>query len=156
MLFSLAILISTGAVLQRFLSDIYLMIHVQNRLAVPGPDFPDRMLAGLRASGAVLILNTVGIWLIKLNFLVFFYRLGHQVRSYLIFWWVAVVIVVGCGAVLLGVIPYSCSFGNFSHLTYQCSTVPSVNHIYTMYKVSISLDALSDAISQFLNTPGIH
>lgn len=128
------------------------MIHVQNRLAVPGPDFPDRMSAGLRASGIVLILNIVGIWLIKLNFLVFFYRLGHQVRAYLIFWCVAVVIVVGCGAVLLGIIPYSCSFDdNFSHQTHQCASVSSVSHIYTMYKLSIVLDVLSDAISEFLN-----
>ncbi|KAH6658460.1 hypothetical protein BKA67DRAFT_656651 [Truncatella angustata] len=143
---SMAILVSIAAVLQRFLADIYLMMHVQNLQATPGPDFPSRMSAGLRADGAVLILDTVGIWLIKLNFLVFFYRLGHQIQSYLIFWWIAFTLVIGCLAVLLGVIPYSCSFGSLEHIVVQCASESSLNYIYTAYKVSISIDVLSDVI----------
>lgn len=130
-----------------------MMIHVQNGLEIPGADFEDRMLSGLRMDGAVLILNTVGVWLVKLNFLVFFHRLGHQIKSYLIFWWIALVVVVGCGAVLLGVIPYKCSFGSFSTIVLECSTNSYLNHIYTMYKASISIDVVSDAISESKKTP---
>lgn len=145
---SVAILIGIAVTLQRFLADIYLMMHVENGLAVPGPDFADRMLAGLRADGAVLILDTVGIWLIKLNFLVFFYRLGHQIKAYLIAWWISLVFIISCLAVLLGIIPYSCSFGTLEHIVVQCASDSSLNYIYTAYKVSISIDVLSDVISR--------
>ncbi|KAK7752337.1 hypothetical protein SLS62_005673 [Diatrype stigma] len=144
---SMAILISVAAVLQRFLGDIYLMMHVENGQAIPGPDFPVRMAAGLRADGVVLILDTVGIWLIKLNFLVFFYRLGHQIKAYLIAWWISLVVVISCLAVLLGVIPYSCSFGTLEHIVVECASESSVKYIYTAYRVSISIDVLSDAIT---------
>lgn len=132
------------------------MMHVQNGQAIPGPDFPDRMSAGLRADGAVLILDTVGIWLIKLNFLVFFYRLGHQIKAYLIAWWISLIFVISCLAVLLGIIPYSCSFGALDHIVVECATESSLNYIYTAYRVSISIDVISDAISRFLHFLTLH
>ncbi|KAK3935878.1 hypothetical protein QBC46DRAFT_346182 [Diplogelasinospora grovesii] len=45
-----------------------------------------------------------------MNFLLFFYRLSHQIREYLIFWWVSVILVIGCGAASIGIVPYSCHF----------------------------------------------
>ena len=153
---AMAILISIATILQLFIGDIYLMMAVENQTASPGLDFPNRMLAGLKADGVVLILCTIGVWLIKLNFLIFFYRLGHQIRLYLIFWWVATLVVIGCLAVLLGVIPYSCSFGSLEHIVMICGSESSVAHIYTVYKVSISIDVVSDAISEFFLTSNQH
>lgn len=147
-LVSTAILIGVAATLQSFLGDIYYMMHVQNGTEAIGADFITRMLSGLKADGAVLVLCTVGVWLVKVNFLVFFHRLGHHIKSYLIFWWVALVLVIGCGVVLLGVIPYKCEFGSFTQIVVECSSDSYLDHIYTMYKVSISLDILSDAISE--------
>ncbi len=124
------------------------MLDVQNGQTIPGPDFPDRMLAGLRASGSSLVLCTIGTWLIKFNFLCFFYRLGYHVRLYLIFWWIAFALVMACGAVILGVIHYSCSFGSWDYLVNVCSTAPKLHYIYTVYKVGISMDVFSDVISK--------
>ncbi len=148
MLVALLMLVAIAVVNQLHLSDIYLMIHVQNGVATPGADFLDRMSAGLAADGGSLLLSIIGIWVIKLNFLLFFYRIGHMIIEYLIFWWVALIVVVGCGAAGVGVIPYSCVFGDIDYIIGQCSTEASVAHIYTVYKVSVILDVCSDALSR--------
>ncbi|KAI1373880.1 hypothetical protein F4677DRAFT_427526 [Hypoxylon crocopeplum] len=145
MLAALAILISFAAVLQRSISDIYLIQHVENQLAIPGPDFQDRLASGLRGDGTVLILGTIGIWAVKLNFLLFFRRFGRQIRTYMVFWWIAFVIIVASGAVHIGVIPYDCQFGSLNHIVYDCSLTSNVSNIYMRYKASISVDVLSDA-----------
>ncbi|KAI1080921.1 hypothetical protein F5B20DRAFT_579738 [Whalleya microplaca] len=146
MLLALLILIAIASVLQRYVGDIYYMIHVQNQIQLPGPDFEQSLLAGLRADGIVLVTGAIGIYTIKLNFLFFFYRLGHQIKAYRIAWRIALFIILGSAAVNLGVIPYSCSFGNIIQITVDCATESSVSHTYTVYKLTVALDVICDAI----------
>ncbi|KAF2689535.1 hypothetical protein K458DRAFT_427676 [Lentithecium fluviatile CBS 122367] len=146
MLAAMAVLIAIAAVIQVFLGDLYELLHVQNRMKAPGPDFSDHMAAGLRGDAISIILLIVGLWFIKLNFLLFFYRIGYQIKSYLILWWVALVVVAGCGVVNLGLIPYDCMLGSISHISVDCATESRVNHIYTVYIVSVVVDVLSDVI----------
>lgn len=148
MLLALAILIAIVAVLQKWLSDIYTLIHVENGISAPGPDFLNQLPAALRADGIVVVLSNIGLWTIKLNFLTFFYRLGHQIRTYRICWWVALVLVVSCGLTVLGLVPYSCMFGSLSHIVVQCATESNVSYIYTVFKASVVIDVLSDVISK--------
>lgn len=150
MLFSLLTLIAVSAVLQRFLGYIYTIISVQNGLIPLGPDFPDQLVLGLRADGVVLILNTIGIWAIKLSFLSFFLGFGRQIRVYLVLWWISLVLVVTCGVAQLGLIPYRCVFGTLWQMTMECSTKSSLIQSYTVNKVSVSIDVVSDAISKGL------
>ncbi|KAK4150237.1 hypothetical protein C8A00DRAFT_18196 [Chaetomidium leptoderma] len=146
MLLALAIQAAIAGVGQAYLSDIYLMTHVQNGVATPGADFLDRMTAGLRGDGIMLLLSIIGIWVIKMNFLLFFYRLGHQITSFKVFWTVSVVVVIGCGAASVGMLPFDCSFGDIMHIITQCSTEGTVGAIYTKYKVSVAVDCVSDAV----------
>ncbi|KAK8859676.1 glycoside hydrolase family 31 [Apiospora arundinis] len=146
MLCSLAILAALAAVMQLTIDDIYLVLHVQNQQVMPGLDFPDRLTSGMRGHGAALLLNTTGIWAIKLSFLAFFRRFGAKVRSYMITWWVACALVVVCGAVYFAIFPYGCEFGSFVHLTTTCATRDNIASIYRGYKASIALDVISDAI----------
>lgn len=148
MLFSLLSLVAIAAVLQRFLGDIYTMIAVQNQLITPGPDFYDKLLSGLQADGVALILNTLGIWAIKLNFLSFFRGFGRQIKTYILFWWISLTLVVACGIVQLGVIPYRCMFGNLYQITTKCATESSIGDIYAGYKAAVAVDVISDAISK--------
>lgn len=149
MLFSLVLLITTGALLQYSIGDVYMVIQVQNEVIPPGLDFPQRMASCLRAAGIVLVLDTIGIWAIKLNFLVFFRGFGHQIRTYMILWWVSLILVVGIGAAHIGIIPYYCVFGPLLSIVERCSTASGVTHLYAVYKVSVSIDVISDAISKF-------
>ncbi|KAI1413212.1 hypothetical protein F5Y13DRAFT_189575 [Hypoxylon sp. FL1857] len=145
MLLALLLLISIASVLHRYLGDIYYLIRVQNKAQMPGPDFEQAVLASLRAHIIIQVIGAVGIYAIKLSFLFFFLRLGNHVRAYQIAWWIALVIIVGCLAINLSVIPYGCSFGSISHIA-ECNTAANVGHVYTDYKVAVSLDVICDAI----------
>ncbi|KAI1170015.1 hypothetical protein F4777DRAFT_592266 [Nemania sp. FL0916] len=146
MLFALLILIAISGILQRYVGDMYDLTYLLNGLTFPGPDFEQRILHALRASGIVLTIGSVGIYTIKLNFLAFLYRLGHHIKAYLIFWWVATVFTVVSLIVNLGVIPHKCLFGDILYATVECATESSVGHIYLVYKVIVALDVICDAL----------
>ncbi|KAK4098063.1 hypothetical protein N658DRAFT_390399, partial [Parathielavia hyrcaniae] len=131
---------------QAYLGDVYLMTRVQNGVVAPGADFLDRMQRGLRGDGVMLLVAIVGIWVVKMNFMLFFYSLGSRIVFYRVFWWVSVVVVVGCGAVAVGMLPFGCLFGEIMHVVVQCSTEGSVADIYTRYKVSVAVDCVSDGL----------
>lgn len=156
MLLALAMQIAFAGLGQAYLSDIYLMTRVQNGAVVPGADFLDRMKRGLRADGIMLLICIIGIWVVKMNFLLFFYRLGHKITSFKVFWWVSVVVVIGCGAAAVGMLPFGCVFGDLMNIVTQCSTEESVGAIYTKYKVSVAVDCISDALSRSCRlSPGL-
>ncbi len=85
----------------------------------------------------------LGIWTIKFNFLLIFFRLGHQITSYRIFWWVSTALVVSCGAVAIAIIPYRCHFGDPISIIQECSSDVDVNRVYTLYKASVAVDVCS-------------
>ncbi|KAK3331311.1 hypothetical protein B0H66DRAFT_546300 [Apodospora peruviana] len=139
-------LVAIVALLLKFLGDVYWMLDVQNGRIMPGPDLFKRMETSLRAVGLISILTVIGIWTIKMNFLLFFYRLGHQIKLYLIFWWVAVALTIACGAAALGMIPYHCHFRDAQYIMQTCGSNDGINHVYTVYKASVSVDVCSDVI----------
>jgi len=146
MLAAMAFLIALASVLQTYLGDLYELLHVQNMLKAPGLDFADKMARGLKGDAIAIILSIIGLWLIKLNFMILFYRLGYKIRSYLILWWVALVLVVGCGVVNIALIPYDCMLGSMTHITMECAKESRVNNIYTVYIATVAVDVLSDII----------
>jgi hypothetical protein len=148
-----AVLIALAILLQLFLGDVYLILHAENHQSVPVLDFPSHLLAGLRADGIAILLNTLGVWLIKLSFLLFFRRLGREIRLYMIIWYVAFALVIATGATHIGLIPYDCTFGSLYHITVECATVSKVSQIYARYKASVVIDVISDATSKLYRYP---
>ncbi|KAI0431169.1 hypothetical protein F5Y09DRAFT_330575 [Xylaria sp. FL1042] len=146
MLLSLLLLATIAGVLQRYVGDIYYLTHLQNGLVAAGPDTQSRVHDALRAGGIVLVVGATGTYIIKLNFLFFFYRIGNHVRAYLIAWWVSIVFVVASLAINLGVIPYKCSFGNIVQSTVECTTESSLKYIYTVYKLAVAFDVVCDGL----------
>ncbi|KAK8062658.1 hypothetical protein PG997_014755 [Apiospora hydei] len=136
MLFSVLCLIALASVLQHFLGYMYLVLEMPTQVKMP-----DRIVLEEPGLRTALTLNTVGIWAIKLNFLAFFRRFGIQIRSYMISWWVASFLVVSCGLVQIGVIlAIGSQFDSLALIT------ENLIHVYTIYKASIALDVISDAI----------
>ncbi|KAI0423846.1 hypothetical protein F5Y09DRAFT_326231 [Xylaria sp. FL1042] len=146
MMLSFLNFLAIAVLLQVYVGDIYYFTQVERGLVIPGPDFERRILNALQSEGIILILGAVGIYTIKFNFLFFFYRLGHQIKLYRIVWAVAVSFVAACLAISLGIIPYDCTFGNVEQIIVRCSPRPAVAHIYTVYKLNVSLDVICDAI----------
>ena len=153
MVAAMAVLTAMAVVAQIYLGDLYELLHVQNMLKAPGPDFINQMARGLRGDAIVIVLSIIGLWLIKLNFLLLFYRIGNKIQSYRILWWVALVLVMSCGVINLGMVPYDCMLGDFMHISVVCAAESRVNQIYTLYIVSVVIDVLSDLISEFNHHP---
>lgn len=151
MVLALSIIISITGVLHTYLADIYLMSLPPESIGLSPEDYLSRLTVVWRADGVAIVLSVFGIWTIKMNFMLFFYRLGHQIRAYANFWWVAVVIIVACGAVLFGIFPYDCMFNDSAWINTHCATVSKMGYIYSVYKANVAVDVLSDLISKLVS-----
>lgn len=146
--FALSIIISTGVVLHTYLADIYLTSLPQEATGMSPGDYLSHVTVVWRVDGVAIILLALGIWTIKINFMLIFYRLGHQIRAYATFWWASVVVIVACGAVLLGILPYDCMFKDSGWVNAHCSTASKMSYIYSVYEANVAVDVVSDFISK--------
>lgn len=147
MLLSLGCHLSIAVVGQLFLVNIYELTAVE--IGAPmGPDFFTHALHGVRTFGVIMVLSVSGIWLIKLNFLLFFYRLGNQITVYRIMWWICFVFSIGCGVGCFGVIQYSCMFGNMETTFNQCARVYALRETYIRVIMTAVFDIVSDFASE--------
>ncbi|KAI1455762.1 hypothetical protein F4805DRAFT_259611 [Annulohypoxylon moriforme] len=146
MFFSLCIYIAIALVGTLYLQIFYDAIHLADGSFTPGPNFMKTTKYSLRAFAATSILTYIGLWLIKLNFLIFFYRLGHQLPKFRIFWWIVLFIVVASGAIQIGIIEYPCMLDDINTILLTCGTR---SHLYKLRRrliVSVTLDILSDIL----------
>lgn len=148
MFLALSTITSIVAILHIYSSDIYLMSVPPEASDMPIQERVVRLTAAWRADGAAVVLSMFGIWTIKMNFMIFFYRFGHQIKAYAIFWWVAVVVIITCGAVLLGVIPYDCVFRDLVFMRTHCSTTSKLGTVYSFYQATVAVDILCDFLSE--------
>ncbi len=97
---------------------LYEVIAVESGQLYPPPsDLPDRAQSYLRRSVAVIAFFYSGLWAIKLSFMLFFRRLGRNVRNQKIMWWTILAIVVATWLACLGTIQYGCLTGSFEHIS---------------------------------------
>lgn len=150
MVLALAIIASITGVLHTYLTNIYIILQPPEATGLSLEDYSNAITIAWRADGVAIILSAVGTWTIKINFMLFFFRLGHQIRAYKIFWWVALIVIVACGAVLLGIIPYDCVFNDSAWVNSICITTSRMRYIYSVYQANVALDVLSDLISKFI------
>lgn len=106
-------------------------------------------MAVLRALATAAVLYYVGLWTIKVNFLLFFYRMGHHLPKYRIFWWVVFVTVVAIGIIQLGLIKFDCLLADDATKQGYCSTVENLVATRQHFIISVALDVFSDLLSEF-------
>lgn len=150
MFFALAILIARAVLVDLYLHDIYALMSVIDDKAAPSAGIISQLFHSATTYGVATLLDTIGFWTIKLNFLMFFYRLAHQIRSYLIFWWIVFCLTVACGIVAIGLLPYGCLFTNdLVKLGTYCAEASIVSNIYTRYLTNMAIDVATDLLSGF-------
>ncbi|KAI0400158.1 hypothetical protein F4802DRAFT_586427 [Xylaria palmicola] len=145
MLAALVVLLVTTILGQLFVGYIYKFTDVSNG-APPSPQFPVETSKGLRSFAALTVLNYIGIWLIKLNFLLFFRRLGNHVDKYRYFWWFVLFFNLAAGATCIGLIDFPCVLPPVEVIFATCNGTEPVTRSYTASKVSASLDAVGDGL----------
>lgn len=87
MLLALSCHLAIAIIGQLFLGDMYELTAVEHGASI-GPSYFANSLHTLKVFGVMLILDVAGIWLIKLNFLLFFHRLSNHVAVYRMIWWI--------------------------------------------------------------------
>ncbi|KAF2009716.1 hypothetical protein BU24DRAFT_497285 [Aaosphaeria arxii CBS 175.79] len=146
MMFAFALLLSVIAIGQAFLDDVYKEIEFENGRLLPDETLPRIVERGLHGFGAAGLISLIGISAIKINFLVFFKRLGTRRPSYHVFWYIVLFLTLACGSVNIGLVVYECVFTTFGYLMKHCSSRSILLRYYNFQKVSVSLDVFSDAL----------
>lgn len=155
----LAVLLLLGAIeglSQYYAGIIYHLMAFVNGTALIGPNFITNTEGMLKACGSAIILFIVGFYFIKVNFLLFFYRLGNRAaRIFRIVWWVVFGIVLACGiaSVTMGVPTFHCLFAGIIYTFTTCETVEYENKFFTYFRASIALDIFTDGLSEFSTDP---
>lgn len=156
MLATLCIITGIQSCAQTFSDDIYrLMGWVNNPSTVPYTElyqFLRNTESMLKSAGSCIILFIFGFYCIKVNFLLFFYRLGNRVgRVFWIVWWIVFVVVLACGiaSITMGVPTFQCLFGSITYTLTTCQTHGYENTFFTYFRVSVALDIFTDALSKF-------
>ncbi|KAI1639200.1 hypothetical protein F4809DRAFT_596992 [Biscogniauxia mediterranea] len=146
MLVALILLCAAAATGQMVLEYIYNLMAVGNGEYTPGPNFIDETKKGLLGFSVQSLFCYCGLWLIKFSFLLFFYRLGHRVTKYLVFWWIVLVVVVGCFAIEIGTLQFNCLFGSIDEIMTTCNLSSSMESTFRLYILSCIIDVISDIL----------
>ncbi|KAI0813607.1 hypothetical protein GGR55DRAFT_687295 [Xylaria sp. FL0064] len=112
-----------------YLPTLYNIGPIAAGTVMPGPTYETDTLNALHAFGGMAILSIAGLWTVKVNFLAFFHRLGHQLPKFRIFWWAVFCVVIATGLVEIAIIEFKCLVADFNTLS-----------------TSVVLDVLTDAL----------
>ena len=115
-----------------------------------GPDFFPNSKLGFTALGVTVNLTIVGVLIVKINFLIFFKRLGAGLRRFNIAWWAVTIFTVAGAIAQIGMQTFGCFFGSTDYIfSENCAAEPALTRIFANAIFSAAADALSDILSEF-------
>ena len=138
----------TGAVWQWAARSMYYALNVQAGIEPFDEDhfFPN-MKRWLLASLIAELFFYTSLVLIKLAFLFFFKRLGHNVNFFKWVWWPVLVITLGSYIGSVGNVDYKCLVGPLDTILQECNTSSSIRFVITTLKANCAFDVLTDFLS---------
>ena len=95
---------------------LYQNIAVSTGKALPPPTFPRDTEVYLRKTVAIIVFFYSGLWSVKFAFLLFFRRLGQNVKNQKVIWWVVLVVTASTYFACLGTIEYHCLADSFEYI----------------------------------------
>jgi hypothetical protein len=149
------LLLMSACIWYMTIDDMYELTHVSAGMALPSAEFLHNAHRFLVGSNVALIMFYVGLWSIKLSFLIFFYRLGNQIRTYQIFWWIVLAFTVASGLACIGDIQYHCLSGPIDKVLVECPSDAAIRFQEITIKVNCALDVVTDVMSKS-PTPAHH
>lgn len=127
---------------------MYKILEVMAGLAAPGPDFFDKTLVWLKVQLISELFFYTGLTAVKMAFLLFFKRLGHNVNRFDWFWWPVVGLVLAQYFICIGTVEYRCLLPTLEDLAGFCSTRQSGDFTSVTLKFNCAMDVLSDFLSK--------
>ncbi|KAI0451596.1 hypothetical protein F5B21DRAFT_486532 [Xylaria acuta] len=99
------------------------------------------------ATGTCFVLAIVGLALVKLNFLLFFRRLGASIKGFRIMWWAVLLFTFAITVAQLGMQDYGCFYGGAAYIfSDHCGSAASIRRIFFNAVFSAVVDAVSDTL----------
>ena len=96
---------------------LYELYAVTSGQKIPDAGFIARQIAFLRTIVPFTILFYSCLWTVKLSFLIFFRRLGANVRGHKAWWWFVLILIVLTWAACVADIHWVCSLGPFETIS---------------------------------------
>jgi hypothetical protein len=146
--FAWILLLATAIVWQVIVPDLYEVMEVGAGMRMPSSNFLNNLIQYSRGQLSVLLMFYTGLWTIKLNFLVFFRKLGGQVTYYRIAWWCVTIFTICAFFTCIGTIQYNCLAGDAQWIAMNCTNASSIRFQDITLKVNCGLDVLTDALSK--------
>ncbi|KAF2177970.1 hypothetical protein K469DRAFT_541349, partial [Zopfia rhizophila CBS 207.26] len=146
MLFALFLHISEAVLIQLYVQYAYDLEAVgMDDLSKLGPDFFPHSQKAFAAVGTCINLTIVGVLVVKLNFLLFFRRLGENIYRFNIAWWAILVFTVAGAIAQIGMQQFGCFFNDITYIfSEHCTDTAALKHIFFNAIFSAVADAVSD------------
>lgn len=126
---AMVITLASAIVWQTFMAhDMYELMGVSAGLEPPGPTFVIDSDNYSKASTAVQIFFYSTLWSVKISFLIFFRRLGKNVRRQKFLWWPIFSFTVATYIASVGMIQYRCLINSLLYLIENCTSDSAVKY----------------------------
>lgn len=143
------LIIITAGLWQWTARDIYYILNLAAGLAPLEADFATRLIRGLKASLIVELFFYTSLFLVKLSFLLFFRRLGSNVRGQKHIWWSVFAFAVIGYLVSIGNVEYHCLVNtSVVYIETHCSSQTAIHFTTATLITNCVLDVLSDVASE--------
>lgn len=87
---------------------MYEIFTLSSGTVIPTPEQSAAVRTSFRAQFVIISIYYTSLWIIKLSFLVFFRRLGHNVRGQKIWWWCVTALTIATWATCIGTTEFKC------------------------------------------------
>ncbi|RWA09017.1 hypothetical protein EKO27_g6090 [Xylaria grammica] len=143
-IFALALSIVTAALWQWQAPNMYFILNVSAGFTPPTPEIFQKQIIWLKVSLIVELFFYTGSTCVKLSFLFFFRRLGHNVSKFRYLWWPVFLFTIAVWLAAIGNVQYHCLVGSLEELNGYCDTEPAINFTTITLKVNCALDVFTD------------
>lgn len=109
----------------------------------------------LKGSVVILVFFYTSLWAVKVSFLLFFRRLGHNVMGQKVIWWCVFALTLASYFVCIGDIQYSCLTAPPENIIDHCAMGTALRFQQITLKSNCAIDVLTDFASKSSHLPTV-
>jgi hypothetical protein len=150
--FAWSLLLATAIIWSTTLEEIYYMKHIYSSGIRITPENSPRLFTAIRthldATISMLVMFYIGLWSIKINFLIFFRRLGYRITYYRVYWWIVAIVTGLAGIACISDLQYACVVVTVQESLETCSTPKIEKFEKDTLIINCVLDVFTDVLSK--------
>ena len=150
-LLALFFVLANAIIWQIYAQHMYYIMIVSAGLEMPDEGFAQLAESYFKSTVAVIILFYSALWSIKISFLLFFKRLGTNVRGQKLIWWPVLGITLATYFACIGTIQYPCLVSSFEYLAANCNTPAATSFQQITLKLNCAWDVTTDCLSRLMS-----